>query len=263
MDKVDAGVNTRVGHLEPVDTVLLLEVEVVTRLNVVEDGLPALIVVYKVTKARGVDNRKLETDTVLLNVCKMCELLSSLNCILRLEDGLGDAGACSCGKAGGHCRTQAHSGGTHDAREDILPPSRNPQLTGADALNVDGPATVASRFGDDLRLVELGLEEGVDEGRLAETRLACAKVSTGLRLKLGGTVVVPRFQYFGPLHALGLVLVWCASRPRWSTYQLPWQQTGSRACSVSVLYMDTSEAEGHVSVVGKGTTRRVIGQLPL
>jgi hypothetical protein len=69
LDKVDAGVNTRVGHLETVHTVLLLEVEVIARLNVVEDGLPALLVVDEVAETGRVDNGKLEANTVLLDVC--------------------------------------------------------------------------------------------------------------------------------------------------------------------------------------------------
>lgn len=56
------------------------------------------------------------------------------------------------------------------------PPNARPHsaLTSADGLDVDSLATVRSGLGDDLGLVELGLEKSVDERRLAETRLACA-----------------------------------------------------------------------------------------
>ena len=41
LDEVETGVNTVVNNFLPVDTVLLLEVRVETRLNVLHDGLPA------------------------------------------------------------------------------------------------------------------------------------------------------------------------------------------------------------------------------
>lgn len=43
LNEVDAGVDTVVSHLEAVDAVLLLEVGVITGLDVVDDGLPAVL----------------------------------------------------------------------------------------------------------------------------------------------------------------------------------------------------------------------------
>ena len=42
LDEVQTGVNTVVNDFLPVDAVLLLEIRVETRLNVLHDGLPAV-----------------------------------------------------------------------------------------------------------------------------------------------------------------------------------------------------------------------------
>jgi hypothetical protein len=170
LDKVETSVNTSVGRLETVDTVLLLEVEVVARLNVLEDGLPALVVVHKVTKAGGVNDGELEPDTVLLNVWK------SQYCMYRYRRWGGSTPAPD--GAGG--RPQRVLPDRQKRRDKVIlellvPASRiaapmcSPfKLTGGDRVDADSLAAVASRLGNDLGLVELGLEEGVDEGRLAE-----------------------------------------------------------------------------------------------
>jgi hypothetical protein len=56
LDEVKTGVNTVVNHFLAVDTVLLFQVSVVSGLDVFEDGLPALVVVDKVTKSGCVDD---------------------------------------------------------------------------------------------------------------------------------------------------------------------------------------------------------------
>ena len=56
LDEVQAGVNTIVHHLLPVDAVLLLEISIETGFDVLDDGLPALVVVDKVTESWGVDD---------------------------------------------------------------------------------------------------------------------------------------------------------------------------------------------------------------
>lgn len=44
LDEVDASVNSVVDELEPVDPVLLLEVGIKAGIDVVDDGLPAMMV---------------------------------------------------------------------------------------------------------------------------------------------------------------------------------------------------------------------------
>lgn len=82
--EVETCVYTVVDNLESVDAVFLLEVRVKPGLDVVDNGLPArpksgenpsgwensgpLVVVDKVTKARGVDDGQVKPDAVLLDV---------------------------------------------------------------------------------------------------------------------------------------------------------------------------------------------------
>lgn len=68
LDKVKAGMDTVVDELGPVHPVLLLEVGVEARLNVVHDGLPAVVVVDEVTKARRVNDSEAESHAALLDV---------------------------------------------------------------------------------------------------------------------------------------------------------------------------------------------------
>jgi hypothetical protein len=56
LNEEDAGVDTVVNDVHPVDLVLSIEIGVKALLNVVGDGTPRLIVVDKVTKARGIHN---------------------------------------------------------------------------------------------------------------------------------------------------------------------------------------------------------------
>lgn len=68
-NKVQTGMNSVIDHLHPVDPVLLLQVRVEPRLDVVEDRLPALFVVDKVSVTGRVDDRQAQADSILLNVC--------------------------------------------------------------------------------------------------------------------------------------------------------------------------------------------------
>lgn len=67
-DKVEAGVNPVVDELVPVDAVLLLEVRVEARVDVLEDGEPGLRVVDKVPEAWGVYDGQFEADARLFDV---------------------------------------------------------------------------------------------------------------------------------------------------------------------------------------------------
>lgn len=68
LDEVDTGVDTVVNDVGTVDLVLGLQISVVSLLNILNNRAPRVIVVHKVTKARGVDNRQAQTNAVLLNV---------------------------------------------------------------------------------------------------------------------------------------------------------------------------------------------------
>lgn len=68
LDEVDTGVNTVVNDVGTIDLVLGLQISVVSLLNVLNNRAPRVIVVHKVTKARGIDHRQAQTNTVLLNV---------------------------------------------------------------------------------------------------------------------------------------------------------------------------------------------------
>lgn len=68
LDKVEAGMDTVVDELGPVHPVLLLEVGVKARLDVVDNRLPAIIVVDKVTEARRVNDSEAESHATLLDV---------------------------------------------------------------------------------------------------------------------------------------------------------------------------------------------------
>lgn len=116
LDEVDTGVDAVVDNVAAVNLVLSLKVGVETLLNVLDNRAPRVVVVDKVTEARGINDAQAETDTVLLNV-----------------------------GAGGLDR--------HGLGDDVG--------IGAGTL---------------LRGVEGGVEQGVDEGRLSETRFTCSGV---------------------------------------------------------------------------------------
>lgn len=68
LEEIDAGVDTVVDNLLAVDSVLLLEICVEARLDVFQDGLPAVVVVYKVTEPGSVDDGETESNTILLDI---------------------------------------------------------------------------------------------------------------------------------------------------------------------------------------------------
>lgn len=68
LDKVDASVDAVVNNVHAVDLVLGVQICVKTLLNVLDNGAPRLGVVDKVSKARGVDDRQSQADSILFNV---------------------------------------------------------------------------------------------------------------------------------------------------------------------------------------------------
>ena len=68
LDEVQARMDTVVSHLLPIDPVLLLEIRIKASLDVLDNGLPALVVVDIVTEPGGVDDRESQADAILLNV---------------------------------------------------------------------------------------------------------------------------------------------------------------------------------------------------
>lgn len=69
LDKVDASMNTVVDDVHAVDLVLGLKICIESLLNVFDDGPPGIIVVDKVAKSWGVNDRQAKSHTVLLNIC--------------------------------------------------------------------------------------------------------------------------------------------------------------------------------------------------
>ena len=68
LDEVDTGVDTVVNDVGTVDLIFGLQISIVSLLNVLNNRAPRIIVVHKVTKARGVDDSQTQANTVLLNV---------------------------------------------------------------------------------------------------------------------------------------------------------------------------------------------------
>ena len=83
LNKVEAGMNAVIHNLLTIDAILLLQVRIKARLDVVEDGSPTavcqegicgckiivpVVVVDKVAKTGGIDDCQVKTDTVLFNV---------------------------------------------------------------------------------------------------------------------------------------------------------------------------------------------------
>lgn len=69
LDEVDTSVDTVVDNVHTVDLVLRIEVCVETLVNVLHDWPPGVVVVNKVTEARGVNDRESQADAVFFNVC--------------------------------------------------------------------------------------------------------------------------------------------------------------------------------------------------
>lgn len=68
LDEVDAGMDPIVNNVHAVDLVLGVEVGIVAELNVFHNWAPRIIVVDKVSKARGVNDGEAESHAILLNV---------------------------------------------------------------------------------------------------------------------------------------------------------------------------------------------------
>ncbi len=139
-DEKDAAVDARVGDEALAHGgELLAEVRRVLVLDVLDDRLPAVVVVDKVAVAGGVDDVKLEADAVL-------------------NDGYSEH------RAGANARTARPRPRRRTSATSLL----------TLALNVDlGRGACAKvRLGAALRVDEVRREERVDEGRLAKTGLA-------------------------------------------------------------------------------------------
>lgn len=68
LEEVDASVDAVVNNVHAVDLVLGIEVGIEALLDVIDDWSPGLVVVDKVSKARGINNSQAKTDAVLLNI---------------------------------------------------------------------------------------------------------------------------------------------------------------------------------------------------
>ena len=68
LDEEDACMDPIVNNIHAVDLVFGIQVSVETLLDVVDNGSPRLVVVHKVTKAGGINNRQAQTHTSLLNI---------------------------------------------------------------------------------------------------------------------------------------------------------------------------------------------------
>ena len=68
LDEVDTGMDAVVDNVHAVDLVLSLQVGIESLLDVLDNWSPRVIVVDKVTKARGINNGQAEANTILLNI---------------------------------------------------------------------------------------------------------------------------------------------------------------------------------------------------
>ena len=57
LDEVDAGMHTVVDDIHPVDLVFGIQVCIKASLDVVDDWFPGVVIVDKVSKTGGIDNR--------------------------------------------------------------------------------------------------------------------------------------------------------------------------------------------------------------
>jgi hypothetical protein len=68
LDEVDNCVNAVVYDIHAVHLILRLKVGIEPLLNVLDDGIPRLVVVDEIAKAGSVDDRQSQADAVLLDV---------------------------------------------------------------------------------------------------------------------------------------------------------------------------------------------------
>lgn len=69
LDEVDAGMDSVVHNVHAIHLVLCLEIGIESLLNVFHNWSPGIIIVDKVTKARGINHGQTEADSILFNVC--------------------------------------------------------------------------------------------------------------------------------------------------------------------------------------------------
>lgn len=76
LDKIDAGVDTRIDNLLSINSAFLVQISVKPVLedkpsfDIVQDGLPAVMVVDEITKTGGIDARQPQFDAVLFEFCR-------------------------------------------------------------------------------------------------------------------------------------------------------------------------------------------------
>jgi hypothetical protein len=95
LNEVDTGVDTVVDNVHAVDLVLGIQVGIEALLNVLNDWAPGVIVVDKVSEARGVNDSQTQTDSVLLDIGADgldvdglgCEVERRLLALLRRVEG--------------------------------------------------------------------------------------------------------------------------------------------------------------------------------
>jgi hypothetical protein len=68
LDEVDTCVNSVIHDVHSVDLVLGIKVGVKTLLNVIHNWSPRLIIVDKITEARGINNSQTQTNAILFNI---------------------------------------------------------------------------------------------------------------------------------------------------------------------------------------------------
>lgn len=69
LDEEDTCVDTVVHNVHPVDLVLGIKVSIEALLDVIRNRPPGLVIVDKVTEARGINNGQTQTNTCFLDIC--------------------------------------------------------------------------------------------------------------------------------------------------------------------------------------------------
>ena len=68
LNEVNAGVHAIVDNIHPVDLVFCVQVVVKARLDVVDNGLPRLVVVDKIPEAWGIDDGQSKAYAIFLDI---------------------------------------------------------------------------------------------------------------------------------------------------------------------------------------------------
>lgn len=69
LDEEDTCVDAVVYDVHPVDLVLGIQISIEALLDVICNWPPGLVIVDKVTKARGINNSQTQTNTSFLDIC--------------------------------------------------------------------------------------------------------------------------------------------------------------------------------------------------